>query len=126
MKSAHAWILLLIASLAGCSSIPTSEHHMAKVGFDLQQLDVDGLLTLKEGKRALSYEFCIPANVEAAQTVMSIDPSAIVYNDSPGAIGCTQQQYRVMGDTFQKEYKITLQGLSDLPYITRIVEVHFN
>ena len=125
MKTNSGLILLIFMFLSGCSTLPSSEGSISKVEFDLDRLDTDGLLTLPEGKRALSYEFCIPANVEAAQSVMEVDPSAIVYNDSPGGIGCTQEQYRVMGDTFQKDYKVTLQSLSRLNYVTHIVEVHF-
>ena len=93
--------------------------------FDLKQLDTDGLYGETNSKRALSYEFCIPANIDKANEVMAIDPSAVVYKSSQGRISCGADEYLVMGDTFQKDHIITLQRLSNLDYVSQIVQAHF-
>ena len=93
--------------------------------FDLTRLNTDGLYGPPDGKRSLSYEFCIPAHVNAARQVMSIDPTAIIYKESPGRLQCGKEQYLVVGDTYQTGYLVTLKNLVELEYITRIVEVYF-
>ena len=122
--------LLLIALLlmGGCSAITSHQAELNlknKIGFDLQSLDKDGLYGVSDGKRALSYEFCIPADVDVVRQVMDIDPSLIIYRQTKGRSGCTDKQYLAMGDTFQKDYRTTLQQLVNLKYVTRIVEVYF-
>ncbi len=96
-----------------------------KVEFDLGRLDADGLYGPADGKRSLSYEFCIPAHVNTARQVMSIDPTAIVYKESPGRLQCGKQQYLVVGDTYQVGYLVTLEKLAELEYVTRIQEAFF-
>ena len=96
-----------------------------KIEFDLTRLDADGLYGPEDGKRSLSYEFCIPAHVNTARQVMSIDPSAIVYKESPGRLQCDKEQYLVVGDTYQANYLVTLKKLVELTYITRIQQAFF-
>ncbi|USE37775.1 hypothetical protein [Endozoicomonas sp. SCSIO W0465] len=96
-----------------------------KVTFDLTRLDDDGLHGPADGKRSLSYEFCIPARVNTARQVMSIDPTAIVYHESPGRLQCGKEQYLVIGDTYQANYRGTLEKLVELEYVTRIQEAFF-
>lgn len=118
-----SYTLLSLLMLTGCSSL---NHNLEKkIQFDIDQLDQDGLYGVEDGKRALSYEFCIPENVDFAREVMEIDPSAVIYQSSPGRINCGEGQYLVMGDTFQKEYLETLEKLVNLPYVKEIVQAHF-
>ena len=120
--------LLIPFVLTGCSSLQNYQANQlleAKVTFDLKQLDTDGLYGEADSKRALSYEFCIPADINKVNEVMAIDPSAVVYKSSPGRINCTGNEYLVLGDTFQKGYIVTLKQLTGLDYITRIVQAHF-
>ena len=120
--------LTSIVFLSGCSVMETCREERnlkSKIEFDLNRLDQNGLYDVSDGQRALSYEFCIPATVEAAEQVMVIDPSVIIYKDTRGRVGCTDKQYLAMGDTFQKDYRVTLQQLVNLNYVTRIAEVHF-
>ena len=123
------WITLLIpVLLTGCSSLHNYQNSKMlekKIAFDLKQLDADGLYGDQDSKRTMSYEFCIPADIEKANEVMAIDPSAVVYKSPPGRINCSVSEYLVMGDTFQKDYIITLQQLAKLKYVTRIVQAHF-
>ena len=123
------WMILFFSVLlTGCSSLQNYQNNKMlekKIAFDLKQLDTDGLYGDENSKRSMSYEFCIPADIEKANEVMAIDPSAVIYKSSPGRINCSASEYLVMGDTFQKDYIITLQQLSGLKYVTRIVQAHF-
>ncbi len=127
-----AAILLFLVSLPGCAALDDyqknasdSENLNNKITFDLTRLDQDGLYGDGNGKRALSYEFCIPANVIAAREVMGIDPSAVIYKNSPGRVNCKKDEYLAMGDTFQKNFLETLQQLVNIDYVRNISEVHF-
>lgn len=114
--------------LTGCSAMSEfrAEQNMDnKIGFDLKRLDQDGLYTVDDGKRALSYEFCIPADVDKAQAVLAIDPSAIIYQSSKDRVNCGENEYLVLGDTFQTDYRVTLQHLVNLKYVMKIVQAHF-
>jgi hypothetical protein len=72
-------------------------------------------------QRSLSYEFCIPADENHWAQVRRIDPSVQV-SRSPGRIGCTKNQYLVIGDTHQPGWQTVLKALSRLNYIQRIDE----
>lgn len=96
------------------------------LGFDPSTLDANGLVGPADGKRALSYEFCIPAEPTSAAEVRAIDPSARVYEASPGRIGCSREQVLVIGHTHQPDFAAILQRLADLPYVDRIEETHFD
>lgn len=123
------WFVFFISFLlTGCSSLQNyqaSQLLEKKVGFDLKQLDADGLYGEGDSKRAMSYEFCIPSDINKANEVMAIDPSAVVYKSSPGRVNCGADEYLVLGDTFQKDYIVTLKQLTRLNYVTRIFQAHF-
>ena len=129
MQFSTRWCsLFILIMLTGCSSLKNHQSNellAKKVAFDLKQLDADGLYGDHDGKMALSYEFCIPADINKANEVLAIDPSAVIYKSSPGRISCNSKEYLVMGDTFQKDYLITLKQLTGLNYIKKIVQVHF-
>ncbi|WP_422447665.1 MULTISPECIES: hypothetical protein [unclassified Endozoicomonas] len=120
-------IVLSALLLSACSYVDgvLREKIQPKIEFDLTRLDADGLYGPAGGKRSLSYEFCIPANVNTARQVMYIDPTAIVYEESPGRLQCDQQQYLVVGDTHQPNFLVTLENLAELPYVTKIQEAFF-
>jgi len=113
--------------LAACGPLPAklvreAATAQAKITFDMSKLDADGLYGPPDGKRALSYEYCIPANPEAASQVKSIDPSAEVYPGSRGRIGCSSDEYLIVGNTSQPHYRSTLMRLAGLDTIERIDE----
>lgn len=120
-------IVLSALLLSACSYLDglLKDKVQQKVTFDLTRLDADGLYGPADGKRALSYEFCIPAHVNTARQVMSIDPTAIVYKESPGRLQCGNEQYLVVGNTHQVNYLVTLKNLVELSYVTRIQEAFF-
>ena len=70
------------------------------------------MLYLRQYKRILlSFRYPVADSV--------LNCTASEYNN------CSASEYLVMGDTFQKEYIMTLQQLSSLKYVTRIVQAHF-
>ncbi len=74
------------------------------------------------GKRALSYEFCIPDTRQNRTEVKHIDPSLKFFAESPGRIGCWKHESLCIGSTHQKDFKGVLQRLTELPYVQRIDE----
>ncbi len=96
-----------------------------KITFDVISLDQDGLYGLADGKRALSYEFCIPDREQYTSTVTHIDPTVQCMFESPGRIGCGSHEYLCIGSTHQKNFKKVLRSLAELPYITRINQSFF-
>lgn len=95
------------------------------LGIDLSALDANGLVGPTNGKRSLSYEFCIPSGQIPAAEVGHIDPSAAFFPRSRGRIGCAPDQTLVIGHTHQLDFASILQQLANLPYVERIVESYF-
>lgn len=134
-KMKHPWMQGLrgglvggVGSLAIACTAPSPHADPSsvidKIGFDLNQLDENGLVGPVDGKRALDYEFCIPRqNTTAANEVRAIDPTVQFYPDSPGRIGCTSEQILVIGNTHQDNAQTVLMELANLEYIERIEPV---
>jgi hypothetical protein len=96
-----------------------------KITFDLSRLDKNGLLGPPNGKRALSYEFCIPNTEEHKAEVKRIDSTAQFMPGSPGRIRCDKNECLCVGSTHQKDFKGVLKNLADLEYVKRINESFF-
>lgn len=123
-----AWLgpfLWMVAMVAGCQAPATPEAAatLNKIDFDLTQLDDQGLYGPADGKRALDYEFCIPAGEAYGQAVTTIDPSLKLFPGRAGRLGCTDQQVLAMGNTHQPRAQLVLQELANLDYIHRIARV---
>ncbi len=93
---------------------------MQKITFDLSQLDDAGLFGPPDGRRALDYEFCIPAKPSCLEEVAAIDSTVVVHRTSPGRIGCSGAEYLCIGSTHQIEFRQVLRALANLDYIERI------
>ncbi len=93
-----------------------------KITFDISKLDESGLYGPPDGKRALSYEFCIPDTVQNRTEVKRIDPTVKFFAQSPGRIGCGETENLCIGSTHQKDFRRILQRLTDLTYVHRIDE----
>ncbi len=121
-------LLTLLLAGVGCGSTPppgsAKTPGSAKIGFDLDTLDADGLYGDEGGKRALSYEFCIPDDPAALDEVRSIDPTAEAQT-SPGRIGCGEDQLLVIGSTHQRGWREVLAELAARPDIERIEQAWF-
>jgi len=97
----------------------------SKITFNLEQLDEQGLYGPPDGLRALHYEFCIPADPEFEAQVRRLDPSCQIFKNSPGRIGCTEEEYLCLGNTHQADFKTVLLNLAQLPYVKRIDQAFF-
>lgn len=112
--------LIALACHPSRSGIPGADP--SKIGFPLEQFDTEGLRGKDTGKTALDYEFCIPRQEKAWQTVAAIDPSARRQKTGRGRIGCTEHEWLVLGNTRQTHFKDVLLRLSAQPFIHRIEE----
>ena len=120
IMASKTWIPLILAFvLAGCAT------PMSKVQFDVGKLNRDGLQGPEDGLRALSYEFCIPAELRYVEEVMAIDKTLVVYHQSPGRVGCGKDAYLALGNTSQDGYREVLRKLSELDYVESIQEAFF-
>jgi hypothetical protein len=96
-----------------------------KITFDVSSLDQDGVHGGPNGKRALSYEFCIPDMERYQSKVKHIDSTLQCMSGSPGRIGCGTYENLCIGSTHQKNFRDVLRDLAELPYITRIDQSFF-
>ncbi|MEL6863335.1 MAG: hypothetical protein AAFP19_02900 [Bacteroidota bacterium] len=113
--------LILLSGLT-CKRLET---HPEKIGFDLSELDEEGLSTQAGGKVSVDYEFCIPAKEDLAKAVQSIDPSVQIQKKAKGRIECNKNQWLCLGNTHQKDYKDILLRLTVLEYVERIEQAFF-
>ena len=97
----------------------------AKITFDLEPLNNQGLYGPPDGLRALSYEFCIPADPKLKAQVQAIDPTLKVLSGSKGRIKCAPNEYLCLGHTHQTEFRVVLLKLASLPYVQRINQCFF-
>jgi hypothetical protein len=117
--------VLLVWVTAACSALgpahPLGEGMVSdKIRLDLSGVNEDGLYGPSNGLRSLSYEFCIPARESLADDVRAIDHTIQVYPTSQGRIGCTVEQYLCIGNTHQSGFRMVLNRLAQLEYVTRI------
>ena len=91
-----------------------------KVHLDLSGLNEEGLYGPPNGLRALSYEFCIPARRDLTDEVRAIDRTIQICQSSRGRIGCASGQFLCIGSTHQPGFRMVLNRLAQLDYVTRI------
>jgi hypothetical protein len=119
------WSCLVTAAPAIESPGPAPKQATAKLALDLSTLSEDGLYGPSDGRRALDYEFCIPAGAGPWTEVAAIDPSARAMPGSRGRIGCGPGQVLVLGNTHQPNFPAVLDALAGLPFMTRIQPAWF-
>lgn len=119
-------LLALFAILFACLRQKQPEDPAAwkKIRLDFKEIDADGLRGPANGKVAVNYEFCIPADRKYWRTVQKIDPTA-QKNPGKGRVGCKDAQWLVTGSTQQKNYQRVLFQLASLPYVERIEQVYW-
>ena len=98
----------------------TTNPILDKITFDISEISADGLIGPVDGLRYLSYEFCIPANEQAVETIQTIDSTINIYRQSPGRINCQNNQYLCVGETHNKQWKEILLSIAKLDYVERI------
>ncbi len=94
----------------------------AKIHFDLDRLDENGLYGPPDAKRSLSYEFCVPNEADLLAQVQIIDPSLTLYPQSRGRVGCGEDEVLAIGNTHQPHYRDVLLTLASIDEIECIVE----
>ncbi|MFK7981991.1 MAG: hypothetical protein AB8G86_18575 [Saprospiraceae bacterium] len=120
-------ILVLIAAtslLWNCANQKIL-HPSPKIGFDINALDKDGLIGPADGKVAVSYEFCVPADNQYLNQVRQIDPSLQFHKKSKGRIACSKVEWLCIGNTHQEYAKMKLQQLAELAFVKRIERAYF-
>jgi len=125
-RTVGGWIRIGISALIAAALVvwvyrawPSPEPAFGKIGFDMSQLDEDGLYGPEDGKRARMYEFCIPDTPTAITEVRAID-GTVELSAARGRIGCTQGQLLAIGSTAQPEWLDVLTRLAGLDYVDRI------
>lgn len=123
-------LLLLCFSVNPFASLRSAEDSIkpdpsTKIQFPLTQLDKDGLRGPANGKVSLSYEFSIPNSEAAKKTVKAIDSTIQFMPGSPGRVRSPKEACLCIGATHHKNWREVLRKLCDLPYVTRIIECHF-
>lgn len=113
--------LLSCKPLEQLRSQVVSSNRVMKITFDLSKISVDGLVGSADAQRSLSYEFCIPADQKYLAEVRALDPSVQI-SRSPGRIGCTKNQYLVIGETHQSQWRDVLMAIAHLDYVQQIDE----
>ncbi len=100
-------------------------HPSPKIGFDINALDKEGLIGPPDGKVAVNYEFCVPANNQYLNQVKQIDPSLQFHKKSKGRIACSKAEWLCIGSTHQEYAKNKLQRLAELEFVKRIERTYF-
>lgn len=113
--------LLACQSLKHSPSQVLSSDRVMKITFDLGKISTEGLVGTAGGLRSLSYEFCIPVEEKRLAEVRTIDLSVQI-SRSPGRIGCTKDQYLVIGHTHQARWRDVLVAIARFDYVQRIDE----
>jgi hypothetical protein len=111
----------LLACLDQKPTAVSTEPTWQKITFDWQQISPEGLVGPADGRRSVSYEFCIPAQAAILAEVQAIDPTMRHYR-SQGRIGCRPDQYLCIGHTHQPNWRGVLTSLVQRSYIQRIDE----
>jgi len=126
MSYAKSVTLLFLISFALCRCANQKILHPSpKIGFDINALDKEGLMGPPDGKVALNYEFCIPADNHYINQVRQIDPSLKFHKKSKGRIACSKMEWLCIGSTHQEYAKSKIQRLAELDFIKRIERTYF-
>ena len=121
-------LLVISALLVGCHSVQQkseNHHNLAKIKFDLNGINADGLRGPPDGLVSVAYEFCIPANDQVYQEVRKIDSSVQIQPGAPGRIACSKDQALSIGQTNQPHWLDVLKTLSSQTYIAEIQECFY-
>jgi hypothetical protein len=102
----------------GCGSLLKQDQDV--IGFDLSGIGTDGLEGPPDGRRAVDYEFCVPARASYVREVQIIDPTAQPYAESRGRIRCRAWETLMVGNTHHVLWRESLERLAALRYVKRI------
>ena len=105
----------LLTMTMGCQQ----DNPTAKLGFDLEILNEEGLYGPADGLRSMDYKFCLPAGSFVRGQVTDIDPSLQCFEEI-GSSDCLSGEVLCIGNTHQENHKRILLALAKLDYIERI------
>ena len=120
MNQSLVFMSIFLFCACKTQSVSESPAVWQKIKLDFKNLDQEGLSGAKDSKVAVNYEFCIPRDPKKWKAVRRIDPSAERHAGSKGRIGCSDQQWLVIGSTHQKNYQRVLYELASLDFVERI------
>lgn len=128
MKSIWLIIIFSMFTQIGCNNTSKTIQPAVprnKIEIDLSNLDLNGLRGPDDGKVAVAYEFCIPDKPVYRNEVKSIDKTVEFYSGAKGRIGANSDECLCIGSTHQPDFRQVIEKLSQLTYIKRIIECHF-
>jgi hypothetical protein len=119
------WLLVTMIAVVSChrKTLPEDPAIWKKVDINFHNLDADGLTGPPSSKVAVNYEFCIPANENTWKEISRIDPTAQKQTAGKGRVGCSKEQWLIIGSTHQKQYQRIIYNLASLPYVQKIKTV---
>lgn len=120
MKNILAILSIILFFITCKTSDTLYDQYSNKIKFNLNDFNHDGLHGPDGGLRSMDYEFCIPAKSEVIKEIEEIDPSLKVYNESKGRVGCSEDQFLCIGNTYQTGWKTKLLKLASKNYIEKI------
>jgi hypothetical protein len=118
-------LLLLIFATTSCAHPINPISVAAKIKFNTDDINNQGLRGTPSSLRAVAYEFCIPSDQTTHEKLQAIDPSVAFYPRSRGRINCSDAETLVIGNTHQAQWKSVLFELSSQDYIAAIRETVF-
>ncbi len=126
MAISRLCLLLLVCLMLNSSCANQKIINLSpKISFDINELDKEGLIGPPDGKVALSYEFCIPADNQYVNEIRAIDPSVKIHKKSKGRVTCSKMEWLCVGDSHQENATVKIQRLAELPYVKRIQRAYF-
>lgn len=115
------WLPTFILLLLSCHpKLITSE--VSKINFDYSNIDDRGF---RNGIAPVDYEFCIPAKDMDLKKVKQIEPDVKVMKSSRGRVGCTDEQWLCIVNTWDDAWKKKLEQIATLPFVQRIEETFY-
>ncbi|TXB64457.1 hypothetical protein [Phaeodactylibacter luteus] len=121
-----ASLLLTVLTQCRAPSISWSPGLSGKLGFDLNEINEEGLAGPKDGLVSVHYEYCIPNSPDYIAQVRGIDPTLRLQPGAPGRSGCRpEREVLCLGHTHQPGYEKVLYELASLPYIRKISRAWF-
>lgn len=89
---------------------------IAKIGFDLNQFNQEGLLS---SGQSIVYEYCIPRAQQALSVITTIDFTAEV-KDKGVKVNCGEREARIIGSSHQDGFKAIMVQIASLPFVRKI------
>ncbi len=114
-------VTLLSAGLLALAIVawPEPDPAFGRIGFDLAQLDDEGLYGPREDRRPRVYALCLPDSGADRDRAMAVD-STLRFEPAPADAGCRTGEVLAIGNTRQPGWRDVLARLARLPAVRRI------